>query len=303
MFERKFVLKTKATGTTSFHSGFAGVVMAVVFFVLSSASFSQAYSGPDAGMSAGEKAPELQGIGIDEKLGQKINLTTKFKDEQGQEVALGSYFDGKHPVILSPVYFACPGLCNFHLNGLTDALKLMDNEWSVGKKYKVLSVSFDARETPDLAAHKKETYMKLYGREDADKSWHFLTGNEASVKTITQELGFKFRWDEAEKQWAHASAAVVISPDGTISRYLPGILFQPQDIKIALNEATEGKIGTFVDSLVLYCFKYDPHQSKFVLAAVQVMKIGGALMVLLMVLWLLPIYIRSRRVKTKLAGR
>jgi protein SCO1/2 len=145
--------------------------------------------------------------------------------------------------------------------------------------------------------------MKLYGRENAANSWHFLTGNAESVRAFTENVGFKFRWDEAAKEWAHASAAVVVSPNGVITRYLPGIMFQPQDIKIALNEATEGKIGSFVDSLVLYCFKYDPHQSKFVLAAVQVMKMGGALMILVMVLWLLPVYIRSRRAKDKSAGR
>ncbi|HWU43556.1 MAG TPA: SCO family protein, partial [Bdellovibrio sp.] len=288
MLDMKLVLKS----TTRVAALLAAVCVAVF-----AGHASQAYNGPEAGMSSDEKAPELKNVGIDEKLGKKIDLATKFKDENGQEVTLGSYFDGKHPVIISPVYFACPGLCNFHLNGLTDALKQMDKEWSVGKKYKVLSVSFDARETPELAAHKKETYMKLYGREGAEKSWHFLTGNEDSVKAITSQLGFKFRWDEQTKEWAHASAAVVVSPDGTISRYLPGIMFQPQDIKLALNEATEGKIGSFVDSLVLYCFKYDPHQSRFVLAAVQIMKMGGALMVLLMVLWLLPIYIRSRKAK------
>ncbi|HEX7673305.1 MAG TPA: SCO family protein [Bdellovibrio sp.] len=292
MFKNKLVLKTKTTGTALF---------AAVFLVLFSGQVSRAYNGPDAGLSADQKAPELQGVGIDEKLGKKIDFNTKFKDESGKEVTLGSYFDGKHPVIISPVYFACPGLCNFHLNGLTDALKAMDKEWTVGKKYKVLSVSFDSRETPDLAAHKKDTYIKLYGRPEAADSWHFLTGNETAVKAITSDLGFKFRWDEQSKEWAHASAAVVISPDGTISRYLPGIMFNPQDVKIALNEATAGKIGTFVDTLVLYCFKYDPKQSKFVLAAVQIMKLGGALAVLLMVLWLLPIYIRSRRAKS--AGR
>jgi protein SCO1/2 len=227
----------------------------------------------------------------------------KFQDESGKEVTLGSYFDGKHPVIISPVYFACPGLCNFHLNGLTDALKLMDKQWTVGDRYKILSISFDSKETPELATHKKETYMKLYGREGAEKGWHFLTGNEAEVRALTGALGFKFKWDETQKEWAHASAAVVISPDGTVSRYLPGIMFNPQDIKLALNEATEGKIGTFVESLVLYCFKYDPHQSKYTLAAVNIMKLGGAVMVLVMVLWLLPLYIRSRRAKKKSAGR
>ncbi|MEN0058002.1 MAG: SCO family protein, partial [Bdellovibrio sp.] len=230
-------------------------------------------------------------------------LSLKVRNEAGQEVALGSFFDGKHPVIISPIYFSCPGLCNFHLNGLTDALKLMDNDWSVGKKFKLLSLSFDSKETPDLAQKKKQTYMKLYGREGAEKEWHFLTADEATVQAITKALGFKFKWDATQNEWAHASAAVIVTPDGTISRYLHGILFNPQDVKLALNEASAGKIGNFVDHLVLYCFKYDPQQSKYTLAAFNIMKMGGAVMVLVMVLWLLSVYIRSRGSKNKLAGR
>ncbi|WII72104.1 SCO family protein [Bdellovibrio sp. 22V] len=291
MLTRTLVLKTKTMGT------------ALSFAVLVSFSANvQAYDGKPAPMVASEQPKELEGIGIDEKLGGKVDFTLKVKDDNGQEVTLGSFFDGKHPVIISPVYFSCPGLCNFHLNGLTDALKLMEKDWTVGKKYKVLSVSFDSKETPDLAAKKKETYMKLYERPGAETGWHFLTADESAVQAITQSLGFKFKWDEASKEWAHASAAVIITPDGTISRYLPGIMFNPQDIKLALNEATEGKIGNFVDNLVLYCFKYDPHQSKYTLAAFNLMKVGGAVMVLVMVLWLLPVYIRSRR-SNKSAGR
>lgn len=288
----KFVSNLKAMG--------AALVVAALF---SFSSNLQAYDGVPAPKVANEAPKELEGIGIDEKLGAKIDLNLKVMNDDGQEVALASFFDGKHPVIISPVYFSCPGLCNFHLNGLTDALKLMESDWSVGNKYKILSVSFDSKETPDLAAKKKQTYMKLYGREGSDKGWHFITANEAAIQALTGSLGFKFRWDEATKEWAHASAAVIITPDGTISRYLPGIMFDPKDIKLALNEATEGKIGNFVEHLVLYCFKYDPQQSKYTLAAFKVMKLGGAVMVLLMVLWLLPIYIRSRRAKNKAAGR
>ncbi|WP_374077052.1 SCO family protein [Bdellovibrio bacteriovorus] len=292
MLNAKLVLKMKTMGT----------VLSAAVLVLFSLN-AQAYDGKPAPMVANEQPKELAGVGIDEKLGGKIDLSLKVKDDNGQEVTLGSFFDGKHPVILSPVYFSCPGLCNFHLNGLTDALKLMDKNWTVGKKYTILSVSFDSKETPDLAAKKKETYMKLYEREGAEKGWHFITADESTIQAITQSVGFKFKWDEKAKEWAHASAAVIITPDGTISRYLPGILFNPQDIKLALNEAADGKIGTFVEHLVLYCFKYDPQQSKYTLAAFNVMKVGGALMVLVMVLWLLPIYIRSRRAKSKAAGR
>lgn len=288
MRKNEFVAKMKIMGT----------VCSAAVLVLFSFS-AQAYDGKPAPMVASDAAKELEGIGIDEKLGGKIDLTLKVKNDDGQETTLGAFFDGKHPVIISPVYFSCPGLCNFHLNGLTDGLKMMDKEWTVGNRYKILALSFDSKETPDLAAKKKETYMKLYEREGAEKGWHFLTADESTVQAITQSLGFKFRWDEKAQEWAHASAAVIVTPDGTISRYLPGILFDPKDIKLALTEAADGKIGSFVDHLVLYCFKYDPQQSKYTLAAFNLMKLGGAVMVMLMVLWLLPIYIRSRRAKNK----
>ncbi|QLY25725.1 SCO family protein [Bdellovibrio sp. KM01] len=293
MLKSRLVLKAKKMG----------IVLTGTVLVLFSATTTFAYNGTEAGMAAGDKARELQGVGIEEKLGKKLDLGMKFKDETGKEVALGDYFDGKHPVIISPVYFSCPGLCNFHLNGLTDALKVMDKNWTVGGKFKVVAISFDSKETPEIAAHKKELYMKLYDRPGSESGWHFLTGNEQQVRALTEAIGFKFRWDETQKEWAHASAAVVASPEGTVSRYLPGIMFNQQDIKLALNEATEGKIGNFVDSLVLYCFQYDPHKSKYSLAAVSIMKMGGGVMLLVMVLWLLPLYIRSRRAKKNVAGR
>lgn len=293
MPKSRFVLKAKTMG----------MVLTGAVLVSFSAIKTLAYNGTEAGMASNEKARELEGVGIEEKLGKKLDFGMKFKDETGKEVSIGDFFDGKHPVIVSPVYFTCPGLCNFHLNGLTDALKLMDKEWTVGNKYKIVALSFDSKETPEIAAQKKDLYMQMYNRPGSENGWHFLTGNEQQVRALTDAIGFKFRWDENQKEWAHASAAVVVSPDGTISRYLPGIMFNPQDIKLALNEATEGKIGNFVDSLVLYCFKYDPHKSKYSLAAVSVMKMGGALMVLVLVLWLLPLYIRSRRAKKNVAGR
>ena len=260
-------------------------------------------TGTPAPMVASAQPQELEGVGITEQLGKKLDLNLPFKDEQGKVVTLGSFFDGQHPVILSPVYFSCPGLCNFHLNGLTEALKTMDGPWGIGQKFQVLSVSFDPKDTPADATAKKATYLKIYDRAGTEKSWHFLTGDAKSIAAFTQAIGFKYHWDEKEKQWAHASAALIITPDGTISRYLPGIMFKQQDIKLALNEATQGKIGSVVDSLVLYCFHYDPQQSKYTLYAFSIMKMGGALMVLLLALWLLPVWIRSRKDQNKLAGR
>lgn len=259
-----------------------------------------AYEPKPADLMANEQAKELKDVGIQEMLGTHLDLNLTFKDENGETVTLAKYIDGGHtPVIISPIYYSCPGLCNFHLNGLTDALKLMD--WSAGDKFKVVAISFDAKEQPDVALKKKATYMKSYGRPGTENGWSFLTGDEETIKAFTSSVGFKFKWDEESKEWAHASAAIVITPDGKISRYLPGIMFDPKDVKLALNEASNGKIGTIVDQLVLYCFQYNPHQSKYTLYAFNVMKLGGAVMVLVLALWLLPVWVRSRRGEPKVA--
>lgn len=248
----------------------------------------------DPGAKVADTRPtELQGVGISEKLGQNLDLSLKFKDENGTDVTLGTYFDGKTPVLLSPVYFSCPGLCNFHLNGLTDALKGMD--WSAGGKYIVLAVSFDPSEGPAVAAGKKASYMKVYDRPGTENGFHFLTGTAENVKKLTDSVGFTYRWDEKEKQWAHASAAIAVSPQGKITRYLPGIMFESRDVRMSLLEASEGKIGTFVDQLVLYCFHYNPTQSRYAVYAFNIMKLGGALTVLILAIWLLPTWLRARR--------
>ena len=253
----------------------------------------EAIDGKVAPQVSTERPEILQGVGIDEQMGHTLDLNLPFKDENGQAVTLGSFYDGKTPVMISPVYYSCPGLCNFHLNGMVDALKNVD--WPIGGKFKMLAISFDPKEGPDLAAKKKATYIKLYGKPEAAEGWHFLTADAATITTFMKSVGFNYRWNPEEKEWAHTSAAIVTSPQGKITRYLPGIMFEPKDIKLALNEASSGKIGTFVDSLVLYCFKYDQHQSKYTLYAFNVMKIGGGLMVLLLALWLLPVWVRSRR--------
>lgn len=244
-------------------------------------------------ITSDERPEKLQGVGIDEKLGTNLDFSLRLRDETGAEVTLGSFFDGKTPVILSPVYFSCPGLCNFHLNGLTEALK--DVDWTVGSQYQVLAISFDPKETPDLAAKKKENYLKIYGRPGSEKGWHFLTGDAETLRRLTDSVGFKYRWNETEKEWAHASAAILVSPVGVVTRYLPGIQFEGKDVRLGLLEASQGKIGTFIDQLILYCFQYNPHQSKFTIYAFNIMKLGGAFMVLVLALWLVPAWLRTRR--------
>lgn len=257
------------------------------------ASHMEPITGQVAPQVSTARPQELDGVGIDEQLGHQLDLSLPLRDEAGKSVTLGSFFDGKRPVIVSPVYFACPGLCNFHLNGLTEALK--DVDMSAGTKFQVLAISFDPKETPELATKKKETYMKLYSRHGTEVGWHFLTGDEASVTKMMGSVGFKYHWDDKEKQWAHTSSAIVASPTGTITRYLPGIVFDPKNLRLAILEAGEGKVGSFVDQLVLYCFHYNPSQSKYTVYAFNIMKLGGALTMLVLGLWLLPHWIRSRR--------
>lgn len=246
-----------------------------------------------APLPAETKPREFDGVGISEKLGSQVDLSLKVKNENGELVSLSSFFDGKHPVILSPVYFECPGLCNFHLNGLTETLK--DVDWSVGSKFEVVALSFDSRETPEKAALKKQSYMKLYSRAGTENGWHFVTADEATIKAVTGSVGFQYKWVPEKKEWAHASAAIVLTPDGKVSRYLHGIMFDKNAIKLALGDATGGRIGNLVDQMVWYCFKYDPHQSKYTLYAFRIMQIAAAFFVLVLTAFLGSFWFKARR--------
>lgn len=236
---------------------------------------------------------ELDGVGIDQKLGTALDMNLKFKNEKGDVVTLGSFYDGRHPVMISPVYYSCPGLCNFHLNGLTEGLKGLD--WNPGEKFHVLAVSFDAKETPDLGAAKKKSYLDIYNRPGTESGWHFLTADQQTIDALTSSVGFKFKWNEKDQEWSHASAAIVTTPKGVVSRYLGGILFEPKDLKLALNEATDGKIGNFVDKFLLYCFHYDPQANKYSLAAFNLVRAGGVAIIFALLLWLLPFWFRNRK--------
>lgn len=245
------------------------------------------------GKTSDEPVAALKGVGIDQKIGSMFPVDAEFRDENGKSVRLGQYLIPGRPLIVSPVYFGCRSLCNYHLNGLTDGLKGMD--WNAGDKFQVLSISFDDHEGPELAKGKKDSYMKLYDRPKNADGWHFLTGDAKAIKAFTDSVGFKYHWNEEMQEWAHPSAAIVVSPEGKITRYLPGVFFRPQDIKLALNESMEGKLGTFVDRLVLFCFRYDEHQSKYSLMVSNIMKLGGILMILALLIWLIPFWLRSRR--------
>jgi protein SCO1/2 len=216
----------------------------------------------------------LQQVGFDQKLGQKIPLDLPFKDETGKDVRLADYF-GKRPVVLSIVYYRCPMLCTLSLNGLAAALEVLS--FVPGKEFEVITVSFDPHEGPVLAAAKKRVYLSRYKRSEAERGWHFLTGEESSTKALTQAVGFRYAWDDETKQWAHPAGILVLTPDGRLSKYLYGVEYSPKDLRLALVDAGGGKIGGLVDTVLLYCYRYDPQTGRYSAAILNLVRAGGIL--------------------------
>lgn len=223
---------------------------------------------------------ELQEVGIEEHLGDSISLDLEFTNDKGETVLLKDYFDGKRPVILNLVYYECPNLCTLLLNGFTKSLK--DFEWTPGENYEIISISIDHEEDKWLAQKKKEAYIEKYGRPEAADHWHFLLGSQENIKQIADELGFKFRYDERQDEYAHSSVLFILTPDGKISRYLYGIEFPTRDLRLSLLEAAEGKIGSIVDKLLLFCYHYDPIGKQYAILAVNMMKVAAAVTVIVL---------------------
>ncbi|MGD0401645.1 MAG: SCO family protein [Candidatus Acidiferrales bacterium] len=219
----------------------------------------------------------LKEIGIDQKLNQSIPLDLEFRDEHGKPVRLAEYF-GQKPVILSMVYYNCPMLCTQVLNGLESSLKLIPMD--IGKQFNVVTVSIDPTERPVLAEAKQALYAGLYGRPDAAQGWHFLTGDEQQIRQLANALGFRYAYDPDSKQFAHASAIMLLTPEGKISRYFYGIQFASRDLRLGLVEASEGKIGTPVDQVLLFCYHYDPSTGKYGLLISRLIQTAGAVTVL-----------------------
>lgn len=234
---------------------------------------------PSVGTANGIPEP-LKQVGIEQKLGARLPLELEFKNEVGQPVKLGDYFKRGKPVIVTFVYFECPMLCNQVLNGLTGSLKGVS--FDAGNEFEVVAVSFDSKENekPGLAQNKKASYMERYGRPGTEGGWHFITGSQDSVDTITNAAGFSYEWDEKSNQFAHASAIMIATPDGTLSRYFYGIDYSPKDIKLGLMESADNRVGGVADQLLLYCYHYDPSTGKYGFAILNVLR-GAAIFTLL----------------------
>ncbi len=219
----------------------------------------------------------LAAITFEQKLGEQIPSQLTFRDENGQPVQLGTYF-GKKPVILLLGYYECPMLCGLVLNGMTESMQ--DLRWTIGKEFEVVNISIEPRETAALASAKKRTYLKRYGRPEAAAGWHFLTGDEASIKEIAHDIGFQYAYDEVSKQYAHPSGFVVLTPDGRISKYFLGVTFSARDLQGALATASSRSIGSRIQEFVLLCFHYRPITSKYgsaIMLSVRTLAIGTVL--------------------------
>jgi protein SCO1/2 len=252
----------------------------------------------EGGQPSGAKPGILSEIGIDQRIGEQLPLDLAFTDETGRAVRLGDFF-GKRPVILALVYYECPMLCTQVLNGLASALGVMNFE--PGREFDVVAVSFNPKEGPGLASQKKAAYMERYGRPHTAGGWHFLTGSEDSIRRLTSAVGFRYAFDDESKQFAHGAAIQVATPKGTLARYFYGIEFSARDIRFGLIEASEERIGTPMDDVLLLCYHYDPSSGKYGAAVLGLVRLGAVATVLAFLVFLTVSLRRERAARVSAA--
>jgi protein SCO1 len=255
-----------------------------------------AVTGPALAQRAEPAPEETEGVDIKPNIGAQIPLDAVFVDENGKEIRLRDYITGDKPVIMSLGYYRCPLLCDLVLNGVVDALKGV--EWDPGDQFEMITISIDPKETPTLAKLKKQNYVRGYGKPSANRGWHFLTGKQESITAVANAVGFYYRYDEKQDQFIHGAAVFLLTPDGKLSRCLRGIMFDSQTVRLSLAEASEGKQVSTFDSLLLLCFHYDETEGTYSLQAMNVMRIGGVMVMVVLAAILFPAWLRSRKRKT-----
>ena len=272
------------TGFSVLRSGFLVLVLGSVFAGIAGAqpevpSSYLNYSGEGVKQSnpANVAPPQLKDVTFRQRLNETLPLDALFKDEAGRPVALGTYF-GHRPVVLAFVYYSCPMLCTQVMNGISSALKVMPFE--AGKDFDVVLVSFDARDTPASAAEKKRAHLQYWSAAADADAWHLLTGDEATIRRVTSAAGFNYRWDERTGQFAHVSGVLVVTPQGKLSRYFYGVEYSPKELRLALVESGEGRIGSALDELLLYCFHYDPESGQYGVIVMNLIRLGGVMTLL-----------------------
>ncbi|MCC5925113.1 MAG: SCO family protein [Bacteroidetes bacterium] len=239
------------------------IILFIILFFISANSFSQVLTPP----------AELNEIGIEERLGDRIPGDISFFNEQGEVVTMSDLLSNGKPLIVTPIYFECPMLCNLILNGVTYGLR--DLNWQIGDQFEVVTFSIDPDETPELARENKESYLRLLGKPEAADGWHFLTADEENITRMTDALGFNFKWSDEAQEFLHGSAIMFVSPQGVITRYLYGIDYSELSLRNALFDAADGRIGATFERVLLYCFTFDPNSRSYVPNAMRIMKVGG----------------------------
>lgn len=282
------VSKRKAEGRSVFRASRRMFFICLLLTTYCSLSFAQSriYNGtsplysprPELGVTESGLPKALREVKIEQRLNEQVPLDLKFKDETGRDVSLSEYFKKGKPVVLSLVFYKCPMLCNQILTGLLASLR--SQSFDVGREFDVLTVSFDPRETPEMAAEKKFSYIERYNRPGAEKGWHFLTGDQENISRLTDAVGFRYNYDEETNQFAHASGIMVLTPDGKLSRYFYGVEYFPRDLRLGLIEASDNKIGSAVDQLLLYCYHYDPATGHYGPVVMNIMRLAGVVTVL-----------------------
>ncbi len=240
-----------------------------------------------------ERPAFMDEVGIDEHLGAQLDLELPFTDEIGEVVKLGKYF-GDKPVFLMLIYYKCPTLCNTHLNTLLQTFKEL--KLKIGKDYEFVAVSIDPAESPKVAQMKKKAYLNEYGDAGA-KGWHFLTGTQKSIDQITKTIGFRYAWNAEQQEWAHAAAAYIATPGGKLSYYHFGLNIQPKVLRLSLVEASEGKIGSVIDKVLLFCLQYDPEKKTYAFYAYNLMRVGAVLIVIVLLIFFFVVWRKEKQRK------
>jgi protein SCO1/2 len=238
-------------------------------------------------------APAILGkVAIKQNLNAQIPKNLEFRDETGKTVHMGDFF-GQKPVVLSLVYFDCPALCTEVLNGELRVMKAISLD--LGKDFEAVTVSFEPKDTPELAKAKRDVYTGQYARPGVAGHWHFLTGGQESIDSLTDAVGFRYAYDSAIRQYAHAAAILILTPEGRIARYFYGVQYPARDVRLGLVEASEGKIGSLTDQALLYCYQYDPMTGKYGLVVMNVLRASGGLTVLLLGIFIAAMFWRERK--------
>ena len=267
--------------------------MLAALLLLPATAFAQLGPAPPPDLDPANRKPRIfEKVGIDQKIGEQLPLDATFRDENGHAVRLGEFF-GHRPVVLALAYYECPMLCTQVLNGMTGSLKTMS--FTAGKDYEVVVISINPRETPSLAKEKKDAYVRHYGRAETAAGWHFLVGSDEQIHRVANAIGFRYAYDKDIDQYAHAAAIYVATSSGVIARYLLGIDFAPKDLRYALVEASNNRLGTVADQVLLYCYHYDPSTGRYGADTLLAVRIGFVATVLAFLTFLFVSLRRERR--------